>query len=250
MRIFVVFVFILMAGIHVANAQDFKESQLLLKGGLAMPLSRFGGSSFMPPAAELHPDGLAQKGVGVTVQYMRAINRKWGWTTELVYQTHAQQLKAIENNISNTWIYGAPASVEASGKRWNIFKFMAGGYYKNLIRKSSSWTIRPQLLLGITKTDLPGYSYFIYSNNSISSSGTQTNMPLKVALSYQMNLSMQCKLSPKYFAAMDLSYYHATPWMDYQYYPNFPQSFNLVTGKKRHYDLSTALIQVGLGMKL
>lgn len=234
---------------NVVQAQHVKESQFVLKAGAAIPLGKFAGNNFMPPPAELHPDGLAQKGLSITAQYARSFKGAWGWIAAMGFQTHARNEEAMQNQVLNTWVYGAPASVDANGKRWNIFKFMVGGYYQNLIQQPSPWTIRPEILLGITKTDLPGYSYVAYSNNIASASGTQINLPLKVALSYQVNLDLQYALSSTYFVSMDLSFYHARPWMEYQYYPNFPQSFNLVTGKKRHYDLSTAALQCGIGMK-
>ena len=215
--------------------------------GPSVPLGRFAHKSFSISPHDTSGNAITGFSADVLLKYQ--FNKSWGASMLIGGSINNQDKAWQRDEIKKSGTDGMIINVKADS--WKAFRVMPGIYYSIPLSPASGLALKPMISAGICKTDLPGFSYSYYPQDLSSPPVvlTKGKGKLPVAFCYRISLALDYAISKKVFVLFDANYFNASPTVNYEYFPNWPQITELSPAKK-HYSLSSVNILAGIGVWL
>lgn len=224
-----------------------KQSKFMteLSFGPSLPIGRFAATS---TNGDKKAAGYAKPGLGLQLSAGYYLNRSFGLLVSAGYATHPQNKQARRESLTRAGLKINNIDCE----NWKELKLMAGGFYITPV--GTKLSLITKLTAGVCKTGIPKINGSGIDTVYMAPAIIQTDKKsLPWAFCYQASAGLQYKLSQKWYALVDVSYFNATAVNKYTYttYSLSPQTTVIVgptVSGKAKYGLATINALVGVGV--
>jgi len=240
---------VLMMLILFCNAQNHPKFSVQMAVGPSFPAGKFADKSLHSDTTS-NPGGWAKPGLAVQLAIRYRVNKTSGITVQGGWQENHQDGSTLKESLITT--YPTYHHYQVDAKTWKSGKILAGGYLIFPL-PGNKIQIEPEVLAGVLKTSVPGYSYAAY-NDSIRlgepfpQNGSFSGRTLAWAFCYQAGANVNWKFNSKVFFLASLDFFHAAPSWSYTTYPFYP-SADAAVHRKNEYAIEGVNLLVGTGYR-
>ncbi|HVW99001.1 MAG TPA: hypothetical protein VHA52_00955 [Candidatus Babeliaceae bacterium] len=233
---------------HLYAQDSSGKLSLEVVAGPAVPLGTFASKdTSFKPASSGEVAGWAKTGVAINVSVDYRVTSKIGVSLLAGWQQNVRDKAPLEKQLKGGNNEGRNIRAVIDKEYWRVGKMMLGGFFETPTSTSGKLDFQSKILIGASKTAIPGYNYsvILLPSNDLSTAAKGGKISLPWAFCYQVNIGLKYFLSNKLSLLAQLDYFGAMPIHKYKYYSSFPVQ---IEGKpvEKKYSVSTVSPMLGI----